>query len=144
MKVVLTLKSFFKLQRRAKKFKKDTIHVKGISIFILFSKTFFKSCKVSMFFPKSQKLDLIFLKAPSRHKKFFHETFFEKFKVNIIYKVMYFNKKTYKHEAVILSNVHTTNLTFIKLNNLFDLFDSNTLAKCKFKVCTRFTTKLFF
>jgi len=145
LKIVLTLKSFFKLHKgtQKKSRKKDTIHVKGISLFLLFSKSFFKNCKIKIFFPKSQKSCLVFLKAPSRHKKFFHETVFEKYKVNIIYNVLRFNRSTFKYETVILSNFFIINLAFLKLNKLFDLFGSNTLTKCKFRVSVKFPTTIY-
>lgn len=140
MKITTTLKSFYKLGNCKKSSKNQINHVKGILIFLLFSKTFFKYCKVSLLFFKPKTLNVTFLKAPSRHKKFFHETTFVKYTVKLTYNV--FLGKFVK-TRVVLPHVSQVNKTFVKLNQLFDVLGSNTLSKCKFKIAVSFNISLY-
>jgi hypothetical protein len=75
-----------------------------------------------MTFKKNFFLKTNLLKAPSRHKKFFHQISFEYFNLNVFF---YFFEK-----AKILIN--NSILFFQKLNLIFEKIGSNTLTKTKF------------
>lgn len=122
MIVKTTFKSHFKLKKNFKKNKSKFIFVKNIVIFFLFFKVFFKNCSLSLSFSKKKSNQISLLKAPSRHKKFFHQICFENF---ILKTYFYFFFKP----NVLYQN---TILFFLKLNVIFEKFGSNTLTKTKF------------
>jgi len=65
---------------------KKKIFVKNIIIFILFTKIFVKNSTTSFQFKKKKKKNISLLKAPSRHKKFFHQISYEYFYISITIK----------------------------------------------------------
>ena len=97
-------------------------------IFLLFSKIFFKECKINLLFKKSKENQISFLKAPSRHKKFFHQTFFEFFQIKFF---LNFHLK----EKI---NFYNTQVLFKKLNLVFLNLGSNLLTRTKFVVSVPF------
>ncbi len=124
MTVKTTFKSHFKIKKNFKKNLNKFIFVKNIVVFFLFFKVFFKNCFVSLSFFKKKKLQTNLLKAPSRHKKFFHQIFYEYFILKTFFR--FFNK-TYVYLGASIP-------FFIKMNSLFEKFGSNILTKCKFSV----------
>ncbi len=119
-----TFKSHFKVKKMLSKNKNKAIFVKNIIVFFLFSKIFFKNCSVSLFFDKYKKLQTNVLKAPSRHKKFFHQVCFEIFFIKIFF---YFHLYT---------NIPIQNCEFffLKLNNIFIKFGTNIFTRVKFLI----------
>jgi hypothetical protein len=120
-----TFKSHFKVNKNLKKQNKSkTIFIKNILIFFLFSKIFFKNCTVNVLFLKKSKNQTNLLKAPSRHKKFFHQIFLE----------FFFLKMTFKFLSCM--KIHTNNLNpfFFKLNTFFSDFGTNLLNRTKFLI----------
>ena len=117
-----TFKSHFKIKKQFLKNKQKTIFVKNIFIFLLFSKIFLKNCRVCFFFLKHKVNQTNILKAPSRHKKFFHQVYFEYFLVKTFFK--------YKVTSIFLIN-QTTHL-FDLLNIEYLKIGSNTLTRTKF------------
>ena len=101
------------------------IFIKNMVIFILLSKFFFKNCEVKLLFLKKSELSTSLLKAPSRHKKFFHQIKIETFFIKIFFKF----KWPWQEEVSILdSNV----LDLIKkLDLVFSKIGSNTLNRLK-------------
>jgi hypothetical protein len=79
-----TYKSHFNLKKNFLKNNKKQIFSKNIIIFILFSKIFFKNYDLSVNYKNKKNNKLSILKAPSRHKKFFHQIFMEYFCVNFV------------------------------------------------------------
>lgn len=71
---------------------------------------------------KTKKLETNLLKAPSRHKKFFHQIFVETFYLKMF---LYFDIKA-------KLCLQTLNTFFNKLNKIFVKFGSNTLTRIKF------------
>lgn len=116
-----TFKSHFRLKKFFKKDEKK-IFVKNMVMFLLFSKIFFKNCKISLLFSLKKKTQTSLLKAPSRHKKFFHQIVYEVFLVKIFFK---FNK-----EIILLNN--NSIKVFNLLNSIFINIGSNTLTRIKF------------
>ena len=115
-----TFKSHFKINKRKNKDK--SIFVRNMVIFFLFTKVFLTNCNVNLLFQKKSKHPTTFLKAPSRHKKFFHQTFFEFFVVKIYF---HFLKKI---------KVSNSSLIFKKLNNFFFNIGSNVLTRTKISI----------
>lgn len=95
---------------------------------------FLINCKVSLKFNNLKKLQTNLLKAPSRHKKFFHQIYFEIFSVNVFFLFEY-RKKVPTHE---INNI------FLKVNDIFLKIGSNTLTRTKFIMCTYFCGKEIF
>jgi hypothetical protein len=124
--VKTTFKSHFKIKKDFKKNKNKFIFVKNIVVFLLFFKVFLKNCNISMVYNKEKKYQTSLLKAPSRHKKFFHQICFEIFSLKVFF---YFLKKT---KIYYQNNTHL----FKNLNALFERFGSNILNK------TRFSTRV--
>ncbi len=127
MIIKTTFKSHFKVKKNLKS-KSKLIFVKNMLVFLLFSKVFFKNCSTNLLFNSMKKNQINFLKAPSRHKKFFHQTFFEFFQIKVFLK---FNlqKKLYITNTIVL---------FKKLNLVFLNLGSNLLTRTKFKIILPF------
>jgi hypothetical protein len=123
MIVKTVFKSHFKIKKKFLKNNSKRIFVKNIFIFLLFSKIFLKNCLVSFFFRKDNLNKINLLKAPSRHKKFFHQIFYEYFQVKFIFK---FNK--------IFKKINNTVEIFTKFNKIFKKIGSNTLNRVKFSI----------
>jgi len=120
--VKTTFKSHFKIKKSLDKNKNKFIFIKNMVVFLLFSKIFFKGCAVKLLFNKTKKHQTNILKAPSRHKKFFHQVFFEFFSVKLILNFKLSKKIPYNS---------TVNL-FFNLDNLFKKIGSNTFTRIKF------------
>ena len=127
MIIKTTFKSHFKVKKNLKS-KSKLIFVKNMLVFLLFSKVFLKNCSTNLLFNSIKKNQINFLKAPSRHKKFFHQTFFEFFQVKVFLKFHY-DKKIY---------IFNTTLLFKKLNLIFLNLGSNLLTRTKFKIILPF------
>lgn len=125
MIVKTVYKSHFKMKSFLKKRSEKKIFIKNMVIFILLSRFFFKNCEVRLLFLKKNELASNLLKAPSRHKKFFHQIKIETFFVKIFFKF----KRSWQEEVFILdSNV----LSLIKkLDLVFSRIGSNTLNRLK-------------
>ena len=151
MKIKFTFKShfnFFKSKGKKKSNNNTTknnqkcIFIKNIVIFIIFSKIFFKNTKISTLFLKSiKKNNLSLLKAPSRHKRFFHHIFYEYFifkiffNYNVIFNIKSIRDNIKKDLFFIKNNLNNSNIIIFK--NLFTIFNkigSNTLNSSKFSV----------
>lgn len=134
MIIKTTFKSHFKIKKNFKKNLNKFIFVKNIVIFFLFFKVFLSNCKISLMFARKKNRQIDLLKAPSRHKKFFHQVCFEQF---ILKSFFYFK----------LSNIieyNNTLLFFSTVNAIFEKFGSNTLTKIKFSVRFHMRKKSFF
>ena len=118
-------KSHFKIKTNLKKNLDKSIFTKNIVIFVLFSQIFFKNCKISIKFSKKENDKTNLLKAPSRHKKFFHQIFYEYFSL-----VFFF---FFKNVFISLTNVYAV---FIKLGLVFLKIGSNTISRTKYLVST--------
>ena len=116
-------KSHFKVKKIFKKHQEKKIFLKNILVYLLFSKFFFKNCNVSFNFFKKKINKISFLKAPSRHKKFFHQVTTEMFFLKI-----FFNFKT---EIKIL-DIKNELCVFTHLRKFFNTIGSNTLCRVKF------------
>jgi hypothetical protein len=116
-----TFKSHFKLKKNFKKNKSKFLFVKNIIIFFLFFKVFFKNCKLTISYKNKKKLQTSLLKAPSRHKKFFHQICFENFILKT-YFYFFFKNKIATHNSIIF---------FKRINLIFEKFGSNVLTKTK-------------
>ena len=129
MVVKTVFKSHFKIKRSFLKNSKKKIFVKNMVVFLLFTKIFFKGCVVNFFFTKNRNNKINILKAPSRHKKFFHQLFYEYF----IIKVNFFFKKTIRLQQHEGSNnlVDNLPLIFLNMNSIFSKINSNTLSRTK-------------
>lgn len=114
MLVKTTLKSHFKFKKTFKRSKKRNILVKNMVIFLLLSKFFFKGVKVSLFFNKICKHSTNILKAPSRHKKFFHQVFFEFFLIKIFFHLPLFNTIVFINAFGLFRSI---NALFLKLGS---------------------------
>lgn len=79
-----TYRSHFKLKKSSNTNSK-TIFLKNMFIFILFSRTLIKNCKITTRFFKKNSNKVSVLKAPSRHKKFFHHIYTESFFLKITF-----------------------------------------------------------
>jgi hypothetical protein len=123
--IKITYKSHFKVKRFLKKKDEKKILIKNILIFLLVSKIFFKNCKVNFLLLKKKKFSTSLLKAPSRHKRFFHQIAMELF----FLKIFFFFKTG--------NGVENTNNNFLilnrELNNIFLKLGSNTLNRVKFR-----------
>ena len=116
-------KSHFKVKKIFKKHKEKKILIKNILIYLLFSKIFFKNCCVSFNFSKNKGSSVSFLKAPSRHKKFFHQVTIEIFFLKIF---VNFNSK------ICINFLKNELFLFNYLNQFFRNIGSNTLCRVKF------------
>ena len=91
-------------------------------MFLLFTKIFLNGCLVSFFFKKNKVNCTNILKAPSRHKQFFHQVFYEFFQIKV-----FFNFTRLK----ILKNTYYSVVTFEKLDLIFQKVGSNILTRTK-------------
>ncbi len=121
MFIKTVFKSHFKVKKNFKKNFKKKIFIKNTIIFFIFVKVFFKNCHISFFFTKGKSTFTNILKAPSRHKKFFHQVVYEFFTTNVNFK---FNNIQVLNLSTILSN-------FNKLNSIFKKLGSNTLTRTR-------------
>lgn len=130
MVVKTVFKSHFKVKKNFSKSSKKKIFVKNMVVFLLFTKIFFKGCVVNFFFTKNKNSNTNILKAPSRHKKFFHQLFYEYFIIKINF---FFKKVTPLRQDKGRINDLVTNLPLIFLNidSIFSKINSNTLNRTK-------------
>ena len=121
-----TYKSHFSLKKNflKKNFKKQ-IFTKNIIIFIIFSKIFFKNYNLNISYTNKKLNKLNILKAPSRHKKFFHQLFMEYFCVNFIWSIIINYNQIMVQDYILI---------FKKINILFLKIGTNTLTRTKFKI----------
>ena len=123
MIVKTTFKSHFKIKKNLKSNLKKKIFVKNIVVFLLFTKIFFKKCSISFLFFKNRKNQTNLLKAPSRHKKFFHQIFYEFFQIKVFFKFLN-----------LLFNAPEIIPIYKDLNKVFLKVGSNILTRTKFLV----------
>ena len=123
MIIKTTYKSHFKIKGVLKKRNEKKILIKNILIFLLLSRIFFKNCKVDFLLLKKTKLTTNILKAPSRHKKFFHQIAVESFFLKIFFVFKIVNPTNSGGSFLELNG---------KLNNIFLKLGSNTLNRVKF------------
>jgi hypothetical protein len=123
MIVKTVFKSHFKIKKKILKNNSKKIFVKNMFIFLLFSKIFLKNCLVSFFFRKDNLNKINLLKAPSRHKKFFHQIYYEYFQVKFIFRF----KKIFK-------KINNTIIIFNVFNKIFLKIGSNTLNRIKLSI----------
>lgn len=116
-----TYKSHFKIKKSSKN---KTVFVKNMFIFILFSKTVLKSCRVTTMFFKKNTTSTDILKAPSRHKKFFHHVHTEYF----FLKISFLFLKKFTLNALDFLNF------FKKSAVVFKKFGSNTLNNTRYSL----------
>jgi hypothetical protein len=120
-----TYKSHFFLKKNFLKNNKKQIFTKSIIVFILFSKIFFKNYNLNIFYNNKKTNKINILKAPSRHKKFFHQVYMEYFCVNFIWSI------NYNYDKIFIPNyIHI----FKKINLIFLKIGTNTLSRVKFKL----------
>ena len=86
MLIKITFKSHFKIKQK-NKLKNKLIFVTNMLTLLLFSKIFFKNTHTGIIFKKISKKKTSLLKAPSRHKKFFHQVFYEYFILKVFFKI---------------------------------------------------------
>jgi len=115
-----TFKSHFKIKTSGKSKKK--ILIKNIIIFIFLTKLFLKNFHANMFFNKYYKNVISVLKAPCRHKKFFHKLVYEYYVVNITYR--------YK-KNIFFRKVFFGPYLFSKLNKFYNRFGTTSLCRTK-------------
>lgn len=127
MIIKTTFKSHFKVKKNFKKNKSKFIFVKNIVVLFLFFRIFLKNCQLNLLFSKKKSNKINILKAPSRHKKFFHQTCLESFILKSSLRFFIKSKTDYKHTITFFKN----------LNLIFEKFGSNTLNK------TRFSARFF-
>lgn len=125
--VKTSFKSHFKIKGNFSKNRGKRIFVKNMFIFLLFTKIFVKNCLVSFFFKKFIKNKTNILKAPSRHKKFFHQVFYEFFQIKFFFKF-----------KVVFSGLKVTLKLFKKFNKVFLKIGSNTLNRVKISISFSF------
>lgn len=128
MTLTTTFKSHFKIKKNFYKNKKKVIFVKNMVFFFLFTKVFFTNFDTSLMFQKKTLKQLSLLKAPSRHKNFFHQTCIEVF----ILKIFFY----YKCNTTI--SLHYFLNFFKKLNIILKKIGSNTLTRTKFSIESKF------
>jgi hypothetical protein len=119
-----TYKSHFKIKKSLAKNNNKYIFVKNMVVFFLFSKIFFKNCSISLLFNSKKNKQTNILKAPSRHKKFFHQVFYEIFHLKVFF---YFN-------LFHIIPIKFCNSFFTDLNVVFLRFGTNVLNRVKFLV----------
>ncbi len=91
-------------------------------MFLLFTKIFVSGCVVSFFFKKNKVNCTNILKAPSRHKQFFHQVFYEFFQVNVFFNFIKMKTITKTGNSVVI---------FEKLNLVFQKIGTNILTRTK-------------
>ena len=125
MIIKTTYRSHFNLKKNYnKKYTKKQIFVKGIILFLLFSKIFFKNYTLKIRFLKKIKKTTNILKAPSRHKKFFHQVYIEYFSIIFSWFVGNYN----------IFNIFICIKIFNKINLIFLKIGTNVLTRIKFKI----------
>ena len=122
MIVKTIFKSHFKIKKNFLKNKDKKIFVKNIIVFLLFTKIFVSGCVVSFFFKKNKVNCTNILKAPSRHKQFFHQVFYEFFQVNVFFNFIKMKTITKTGNSVVI---------FEKLNLVFQKIGTNILTRTK-------------
>ena len=138
MIVKTVFKSHFKVKKNFFKNSKKKIFIKNIVVFLLFTKIFFKGCVVNFFFTKNRNTQTNILKAPSRHKKFFHQIFFEYYiiKINFFFTNSIFRKLSDNGDFLEKPQTPLKNLTLVfnNLNTLFKKVGSNTLSRTRLSI----------
>ena len=119
-------KSHFKIKKGVLKNSKKKIFVKNMVVFLLFTKIFFKGCVVNFFFTKNKSTSSSILKAPSRHKKFFHQLFYEYFTIKINFFFKNFTFLQIKPTTLVYLS-----FVFLNINTIFKKINSNTLTRVK-------------
>jgi hypothetical protein len=115
-----TFKSHFKIKTAGKLKKK--ILTKNVILFIILSKFFLKDFCINMFFKKCRKNVINVLKAPCRHKKFFHKLTYEYYIVNIVYR--------YKKEYTLYKKIKMSG--FLKrFSRVYNRFGTTSLCRTK-------------
>lgn len=123
MVIKTVFKSHFKVKKNSTKNKSKKIFVRNIFIFLLFSKVFLKGCLVSFFYKKFKSNEINLLKAPSRHKKFFHQIYSEYFKLLFTFR---FDK--------IFKKISKTKQIFSRFDKIFKKIGSNILNRTKLSI----------
>ena len=137
MVIKTVFKSHFKFKKNFLKNSKKKVFIKNMVVFLLFTKFFFKGCVVNFFFTKNRNTQTNILKAPSRHKKFFHQIFFEYYTIKINF---FFTNSIFRKLSTIRDlekpNTSLKNLTLVfkNLNILFKKIGSNTLNRTKLSI----------
>ena len=128
-----TFKSHFKVKQSNSSCKtlEKHIFVKNIVIFLLFAKIFLPKCNTSILFSSKKSLNTSILKAPSRHKKFFHQVFLETFSIKIFLHFGILHSDNHKNICINKNCFYS--VTFFKdLDALFSNVGSNILTRTKF------------
>ena len=110
------------------------IFVKNMVLLLLFSKIYNRSCKMSLLYTNKKKCITSFLKAPSRHKKFFHQIVLEIFSVKFFFKFLFFKKINYKSNHLVL----------IKKKNFFQKVGSNNFTLVKFLISIKINLSKYY
>lgn len=103
-------------------------------IFLLFSKIFLLGCNTTLLFGNLKKNQINILKAPSRHKKFFHQVFFE----------FFFVKVFFKFKFKVNNNLFLCCVFFKKLDLIFQKIGSNTLTRIKISAIFKVNLNKFY
>ena len=135
MIVKTIFKSHFKIKKNFLKNKDKKIFVKNIIVFLLFTKIFISSCIVSFFFKKNKVNCTNILKAPSRHKQFFHQVFYEFFQVNVFFSFIKIKSITKTENSIIIFN---------KINLVFQKIGTNILTRTKTLISFIFICKYLY
>ena len=104
-------------------------------MFLLFTKIFISSCIVSFFFKKNKVNCTNILKAPSRHKQFFHQVFYEFFQVNVFFSFIKIKSITKTENSIIIFN---------KINLVFQKIGTNILTRTKTLISFIFICKYLY
>jgi len=118
-----TFKSHFKIKTAG--ISKKKIIIKNVILFIFLTKFFLKDFTINMCFKKYYKNIVNVLKAPCRHKKFFHKLVYEYYTVNIVYKY----KKLY-----VLKKKFETSFFFYNLKKFYNKIGTTSLSRTKILV----------
>ena len=129
MVIKTVFKSHFKIKRNFNKNSKKKIFVKNMAVFLLFTKIFFTNCTVNFFFTKDTNTNTNVLKAPSRHKKFFHQIFYEYFLV----KINFFFSDALNTENLQKCAISRLGI-FNEIDTIFKKIGSNTLSRSKMSI----------
>jgi hypothetical protein len=133
MLIKIDFKSNFKIKNSfSKKNSNKNIFIKNMVIFLLFSKLFLQTCKVTILISKKKKILTNLLKAPSRHKKFFHQIFHEIFRLRVFF--LFNNILINSYHPNNIKKLHILNSVnfFSNLDKFFTKIGSNVLSKNKF------------
>ena len=117
----LKYKSHFKIKNKFLKNKSKKIFVKNFLIFLFLNKIFLKNAIITFKFNKIKCDKTNLLKAPSRHKKFFHQICFEYFILSIFF----------KYSTVIKLNKHFIFKFNLFIKSFFMKFGSNSITNTK-------------